>query len=113
MIGGAGSLPSKMARTKSSPVIDAITCGGVTPYSICSGAGISVMASGPVYDDDRHINRRAGPPALPGMISRHEADVIRSCSAFFTRTVVIQGRRRAGHPAQGSTATRSGLGLVG
>ena len=26
MIGGAGSLPSKMARTKSSPVIEAITC---------------------------------------------------------------------------------------
>ena len=47
MIGGAGSLPSKMARTKSSPVIDTITSGGVTPYSIFSEAGASVMAGNP------------------------------------------------------------------
>ena len=34
MIGGAGNLPSKMARTKSMPAIAAMTSGGVTPYSI-------------------------------------------------------------------------------
>src|SRR3979411_2855699 len=33
MIGGAGNFPSKMARTKSMPAIEAMTCVGVTPYS--------------------------------------------------------------------------------
>ena len=47
MIGGAGSLPSKMARTKSRPVIDAITCVGVTPYSTSGVAGLSDMAQVP------------------------------------------------------------------
>jgi hypothetical protein len=42
MIGGEGSLPSKMARTKSSPDIAAITCVGVTPYSILALAGSSI-----------------------------------------------------------------------
>ena len=42
MIGGAGNLPSKMARTKSRPDIDAITSVGVTPYSIL-GAGVVSM----------------------------------------------------------------------
>jgi len=35
MIGDAGNLPSKMARTKSTPGIDAMISVGVTPYSIC------------------------------------------------------------------------------
>src|SRR5258707_3564486 len=34
MIGGAGNWPSKTARTKSMPAIDAMTSVGVTPYSI-------------------------------------------------------------------------------
>jgi hypothetical protein len=38
MIGGAGKLPSKMARTKSSPAIEAMTSGGVTPYLVCGDA---------------------------------------------------------------------------
>jgi len=42
MIGGAGNFPSKMARTKSRPDIDAITLVGVTPYSTL-GAGASAM----------------------------------------------------------------------
>jgi hypothetical protein len=33
MIGGSGSRRSKIARTKSIPAIDAMTCVGVTPYS--------------------------------------------------------------------------------
>ena len=37
MIGGDGSLPSKMLRTKSRPDIDAMTSSGVTPYSIFGG----------------------------------------------------------------------------
>ena len=32
MIGGAGNLAAKMARTKSMPGIEATTSGGVTPY---------------------------------------------------------------------------------
>jgi hypothetical protein len=47
MIGGAGNLPSKMARTKSRPDIDAITCVGVTPYSTV-GAGFYDPCSIPV-----------------------------------------------------------------
>jgi hypothetical protein len=42
MIGGAGNVPSKMARTKSRPDIAAITCVGVTPYSTL-GIGAPVM----------------------------------------------------------------------
>ena len=34
MIGGSGSLPAKMARTKSIPAMSAITSVGVTPYSV-------------------------------------------------------------------------------
>ena len=34
MISGAGSLPPKMARTKSIPGIEAMTSVGITPYSI-------------------------------------------------------------------------------
>ena len=46
MIGGAGSLPSKMARTKSMPAIEAMTSVGVTPYSTF-GAVWSFMAAVP------------------------------------------------------------------
>src|ERR1700687_2607781 len=45
MIGGVGNLPSKVARTKSIPAIDAMTSGGVTPYSILR-AGWASMAEG-------------------------------------------------------------------
>ena len=48
MIGGAGSLPSKMARTKSIPAIDAITSVGVTPYSSLGAVWSSMGASYPV-----------------------------------------------------------------
>src|SRR4051812_1432128 len=44
MIGGAGSLFSKMARTKSRPDIDAMTWVGVTPYSTVGAADLSSMA---------------------------------------------------------------------
>ena len=44
MIGGDGSRPSKMARTKSTPAIEAITSVGVTPYSTL-GAVWSSMAA--------------------------------------------------------------------
>jgi len=43
MIGGAGSLPSKMALTKSRPDIEAITAVGVTPYSTLGAADLSSM----------------------------------------------------------------------
>jgi hypothetical protein len=46
MIGGDGNRPSKMARTKSSPAIDAITSVGVTPYSTL-GAACSSMGAVP------------------------------------------------------------------
>src|SRR6059058_3750615 len=45
MIGGAGNLPAKKARTKSRPVIDAITLVGVTPYSTFAAAGWSFMGA--------------------------------------------------------------------
>src|ERR1700676_3375044 len=44
MIGGVGNLPSKVARTKSIPAIDAMTSVGVTPYSILRGDGASMGA---------------------------------------------------------------------
>jgi len=47
MIGGAGNLPSKMARTKSRPDIDAITWVGVTPYSTSEAVVLSSMAIHP------------------------------------------------------------------
>ena len=47
MIGGAGNLPSKMARTKSMPAIDAMTSVGVTPNSSLR-AGLSSMEHVPV-----------------------------------------------------------------
>jgi hypothetical protein len=43
MIGGDGSLPAKMPRTKSRPDIDAITSVGVTPNSTSGAAGLSGM----------------------------------------------------------------------
>src|ERR1700733_7819747 len=56
MIGGAGSLPENIARTKSMPAIEAITSVGVTPYS---GLGaVSDMAKVPAkYDDGHHTKR--------------------------------------------------------
>jgi hypothetical protein len=42
MIGGGGSLPANMLRTKSRPDIDARTSSGVTPYSV-SWTGASLM----------------------------------------------------------------------
>src|ERR1700738_2024678 len=54
MIGGVGSLPSKVARTKSMPAIDAMISGGVTPYSILREDGAS-MGKGPAeFDDGYH-----------------------------------------------------------
>jgi len=46
MIGGAGSRPSKMPRTKSIPAMPAITSGGVTPYSILAGWSFMAAVSG-------------------------------------------------------------------
>ncbi len=51
MIGGDGSLPSKMARTKSMPAIEAITSVGVTPYSTL-GAVWSSMGCVPAASND-------------------------------------------------------------
>src|SRR6266576_5492741 len=66
MIGGAGNLPSKMARTKSMPGIEAMTSVGVTPYSI----GAAVLSSmewslRPIFNDDRHTTDLGGEPATP------------------------------------------------
>jgi outer membrane receptor for ferric coprogen and ferric-rhodotorulic acid len=57
MIGGSGRVPSKMARTKSRPGIEAITSGGVTPYWILR-AGWSGMQNIPGYDDGHHTKPR-------------------------------------------------------
>ena len=46
MIGGAGKVPSKIARTKSTPAIDAMTSVGVTPYSTLGGGSSIGMAFG-------------------------------------------------------------------
>ena len=48
MIGGAGSLPSKMARTKSIPAMPAMTSGGVTPYSTFAETALSSMGCSPL-----------------------------------------------------------------
>jgi len=48
MIGGSGSFRAKIARTKSSPDIDAITDSGVTPYSIF-GVELSIMRGPRAY----------------------------------------------------------------
>jgi hypothetical protein len=45
MIGGSGSFPEKIARTKSRPGIAAIVAAGVTPYWLARGAGASGMGS--------------------------------------------------------------------
>ena len=64
MIGGAGNLPSKMARTKSRPDIDAITCVGVTPYSTVGAAILSPMAYSCHYNYDHNTKeyRQIGVP---------------------------------------------------
>jgi hypothetical protein len=62
MIGGVGNWPVKMARTKSMPAIDAITSGGVTPYSTFSIAGavwpsMRVGSCGAIqYNDSHHTS---------------------------------------------------------
>jgi hypothetical protein len=43
MIGGSGNRLAKIARTKSSPDIDAITSTGTTPYSIVRSPDVSSM----------------------------------------------------------------------
>jgi hypothetical protein len=64
MIGGAGNLPSKMARTKSIPAIAAMTSVGVTPYSILAvvRSSMGIMSCG-AYNDGNHIINLAGAPA--------------------------------------------------
>jgi hypothetical protein len=52
MIGGSGNRLAKIARTKSSPDIDAITSTGTTPYSIVCLLDLSPMIS-------RHTRRHA------------------------------------------------------
>src|ERR1700688_1727815 len=67
MIGGGGILPANMARTKSSPDIEAITSSGVTPYSIL-GVGWSPIGAIPgiwIYDYGYHTKRFAQMPVLP------------------------------------------------
>src|SRR5205085_3558388 len=72
MIGGAGKLPSKIARTKSSPAIEAMTSGGVTPYLTSGGARSCMTVSSWAYNDDRHtICSAAAPPTIRG--ARHKA----------------------------------------
>src|ERR1700692_2117420 len=63
MIGGVGSLFSKMARTKSMPGIAAMTSVGVTPYSIF-GAVVSCIEKYPVSNDEYHIKQLVGTPVL-------------------------------------------------
>src|SRR3954471_8683641 len=66
MIGGAGKLPSKMARTKSSPAIEAMTSGGVTPYLTWGDARSCMTVSSWLYNDDRHtIASTRAPPTNP------------------------------------------------
>src|SRR3981189_2817194 len=66
MIGGAGNLPSKMARTKSMPAIDAMTSVGVTPYWILAEVLLSmrIISCGVDYDDGHHIKRPVMTPAF-------------------------------------------------
>jgi hypothetical protein len=52
MIGGSGNRLANIARTKSSPDIDAITSTGTTPYSIVCLLDLSPMIS-------RHTRRHA------------------------------------------------------
>src|SRR5450631_4192572 len=65
MIGGSGNLPSKMARTKSMPGMEAMTSVGVTPYW-SSGAGLSSMENVPgvMYNDGHHTKRLIPTPVL-------------------------------------------------
>src|ERR1700731_4892016 len=65
MIGGVGNLPSKIARTKSIPAIDAITSVGVTPYSILGAvvSCISVRLSA-IYDDGHLTKCAVAAPAI-------------------------------------------------
>jgi hypothetical protein len=44
MIGGSGNRLAKIARTKSSPDIDAITSTGMTPYLIVCSPDLSMIA---------------------------------------------------------------------
>src|SRR3954451_5844599 len=63
MIGGAGSLPEKIARTNSTPGIEAMISVGVTPYST-GGAGWASMGWLPAYDDGHHTKQRNNAPAF-------------------------------------------------
>src|SRR3954451_5352450 len=54
MIGGAGKLPAKMARTKKSPAIEAMTSGGVTPYLTWGDARSCMTVSSWLFNYDRH-----------------------------------------------------------
>src|ERR1700733_4304236 len=55
MIGGAGSSPANIARRNSMPVIEAISSGGVTPYSILRVVGSVMRSSVGSCDDTHHI----------------------------------------------------------
>src|SRR4029450_7004088 len=79
MIGGAGNLPSKMARTKSRPDIDAITCVGVTPYSTFGVAVLSSMEYSCCYNYDHHTKGISPNRCVRHMISHHAPDLVRSC----------------------------------
>src|SRR5436190_15350150 len=82
MIGGAGNLPSKMARTKSRPDIDAITCVGVTPYSTSGTAVLSSMKYSCRYNYDPHTKGISPNRCVRHMISHHAPDLIHSCVDF-------------------------------
>src|ERR1700688_2843786 len=65
MIGGAGNFPSKIARTKSTPAIDAMTSVGVTPYSTL---GLSSIGANPIYDGKYKLNQQTNhSPSWPGL----------------------------------------------
>jgi hypothetical protein len=101
MIGGAGNLPSKMARTKSRPAIDATTSGGVTPYSML-GAAWSCMGLVPVYDDDRHTKCHAVAPAFSGYGVSESTAVILRCALLRA-----WARVRTSHPSRLAEVART------
>src|SRR5690242_5209530 len=81
MIGGSGSLRAKIARTKSSPDIDAMTGSGVTPYSTL-GTVLSLM-------------RRSGLRLLrPHQIGKALEQIMRVARARGGFRVILHGKHR-------------------
>ena len=65
MIGGSGRVRAKIARTKSSPDIDAITSVGVTPYSIFGAmSSMAWLPAAAVTMISHHMKSCAVAPAL-------------------------------------------------